>query len=136
MKVEITIPGELPDLNEIIKASKSHFGAYSKMKSINTEEVAWGCLGYPKRQLKMPVDVTCKWVTKNLKKDPDNVSAGVKFILDGLVLAGILHDDRRKQVNSIIHKFGVDKHYPRVEITITEVEPDERNQQRSGKKAQ
>jgi len=67
------------------------------------------------------VDVTCTWITKDLRKDPDNVSAGVKFILDGLVQAGILPDDRRKQINSIKHEFGVDKQNPRVEIVIKEV---------------
>ena len=124
MQIEITIPGELPDLNTIIRIAKSHPMAYAKAKEVHTEAVAWECVGYPKDQLEMPVDIVCTWITKNLRKDPDNVSAGVKFILDGLVQAGILPDDRRKQINSITHYFGVDKHNPRVEITITEAEND------------
>ena len=121
MQIEITIPGELPDLNEIIRIAKSHPMAYAKAKSMHTEAVAWECAGVPKGQLKMPVDITCTWMTKNLMKDPDNVSAGIKFILDGLVMAGVLPDDRRKQIGSITHKFGVDKHNPRVEVVLTEV---------------
>ena len=95
--------------------------AYAKAKGLHTEAVAWGCAGVPKGQLKMPVDITCTWITKDLRKDPDNVSAGVKFILDGLVQAGILPDDRRKQIGSITHKFDVDKLNPRVEIVLSEV---------------
>ena len=122
MQLEITIPGELPDLNTIIRIAKSHPMAYANAKEEHTEAVAWECVGYPKDRLEMPVDIVCTWITKDLRKDPDNVSAGVKFVLDGLVQAGILPDDRRKQINSISHRFGVDKHNPRVEITITEVE--------------
>ena len=120
MQLKITIPGELPDLNEIIRVAKSHPVAYANSKGVHTEIVAWGCVGVPKEQLKMPVDVTCTWYTKNLRKDPDNVSAGVKFVLDGLVQAGVLPDDRRKQINSISHHFDVDKLNPRVEIVLTE----------------
>jgi hypothetical protein len=120
MQLEITIEGELPDLNEIIAIAKKHPKAYAKAKSMHTEAVAWGCAGVPKGQLKMPVDVTCTWVTKNLRKDPDNVSAGIKFVLDGLVQAGVLPGDGRKQISSISHRFGVDKLNPRVEIVLTE----------------
>ena len=121
MQLEITIPGELPDLNQIIHIAKSHPMAYAKAKGVHTEAVAWECVGCPKAQSAMPVDRTCRWITRDLRKDPDNVSAGVKFILDGLVQAGILPDDRRKQINSITHKFGVDKHEPRVEVMLSEV---------------
>ena len=120
MQLEITIPGELPDLNKIIRVAKSHPMAYANLKKQYTEQVAWACVGVPKGQLEMPVDVTCTWYTKNLTKDPDNISAGVKFILDGFVMAGILPDDRRKQINSITHEFGVDKHNPRVEVALYE----------------
>ena len=95
--------------------------AYAKAKGVGIRKLPHGCAGCPKGQLAMPVDVTCTWITKDLRKDPDNVSAGVKFILDGLVQAGILPDDRRKQINSIKHEFGVDKQNPRVEIVIKEV---------------
>ena len=94
--------------------------AYAKAKGLHTEAVAWGCAGVPKGQRKMPVDITCTWITKNLRKDPDNVSAGIKFVLDGLVQAGIQPDDRRMQINSITHEFGVDKHNPRVEVVLRE----------------
>jgi hypothetical protein len=121
MQLEITIPGELPDLNKIIRVAKSHPMAYANLKKQYTEQAAWACVGVPK-DLDMPVRITCKWITKDLRKDPDNVSAGVKFILDGLVQADILPDDRRKQINSITHEFGVDKQNPRVEVVIKEAE--------------
>ena len=120
MQLEITIPAALPDLNQIIRIAKRHPMAYAKAKGVHTEAVAWECAGCPKGQLTMPVDITCTWITKNLRKAPDTVSAGIKFVLDGLVQAGILPDDRRKQINSITHEFGVDKHNPRVEVVLRE----------------
>jgi hypothetical protein len=37
--MKVIIPGELPTLNEIINASKTHYQAYRKMKKINTNKV-------------------------------------------------------------------------------------------------
>jgi Holliday junction resolvase RusA-like endonuclease len=48
--------------------------------------------------------------------------AAQKFILDGLVRAGIIKDDSQKYINSITHRFEVDKRNPRVEVTLEEAE--------------
>lgn len=122
MEVKITIPGELPDMNQIIKMSKQHYGSYSRKKKIYTEEVAKACLSVKNKKISGKVAVTCEWMARNRRKDPDNISAGVKFILDGIVEAGILPNDGWSQVEKIDHYFKVDKRNPRVEVTIREVE--------------
>ena len=49
------------------------------------------------------------------RRDPDNYSG--KFILDGLVRAGIIFDDSFFNINLIL-KASVDKGNPRLEISI------------------
>ena len=121
MKYRITIPGELPSMNEIVDASKLHYMEYSNMKKENTELVAWIAKTKIDKQLgKIDIDIT--WHCKNRMKDKDNIAAGVKFILDGLVVAEVIKGDGWKHIGDINHSFKVDKDNPRVEVVIREEE--------------
>ena len=117
MKIEI--PGELPTLNQIIKAAKSHYHAYNNMKRENTEKVAWCAKKLPKLE---QVALHITWCRKDRRTDPDNVIVAVKFILDGLVQAGVLENDGWKEVAGISHEWEIDKDNPRVLVKIEEVE--------------
>jgi Holliday junction resolvase RusA-like endonuclease len=116
--MRITIPGELPGMNEIIAEAKRHFGQYSDMKAIYTGAVRHAAHGLPR--VSEPVMVTLHWYTRNKKRDPDNLSAGQKFVLDGLVEAGVLPGDGWRHIAGISHTFAVDKNMPRVEVDIEE----------------
>ena len=116
----VVIPGELPDLNQIIAESKNHWGSYSSLKKANTQLVAFCTKQATKRRYKK-IDLDITWYCKNKRKDKDNIMAGTKFILDGLVLAGIITNDGWANIGEIRHKFDVDKQDPRVEVKITEV---------------
>lgn len=117
--IKITIPGEMPGMNEIIAAAKSHYGQYSKMKKANMELVTW-VKKVPKKE-RVFLDIT--WYCKNKRRDPDNIAGGgVKFIWDGLVEAGVIENDGWKQNGGWSNKFEVDKDNPRIEVTIKEVE--------------
>lgn len=116
--LKIVIPGELPDLNTIIKASKSHYGAYSKLKKDNTNKVTWLAKKLPKMKC---IDLEITWYCENKKKDKDNIAAGIKFILDGLVEAGTIENDGWKQINDFTHRFEIDRENPRIEVEISEV---------------
>ena len=115
MKLEI--PGRLPGLNEIIAAAKSHYAKYSTEKKEYTEEVAWLA-----KQARLPkfekVYLVITWFEPDRRRDPDNIMAGQKFILDGLVAAGVLPGDSQKYIAGIVHRFRVDKQNPRVEVEI------------------
>lgn len=120
--IRFIIPGEFPDLNTVIAAAKCHFGKYSSMKKKYTDLVIFYSKDIP--VIEKPVEVTFCWYTKNLRKDPDGVSVGGKFILDGLKEGGKIQNDTRKWITGINHKFPKpDKKNPRVEIYIREVEP-------------
>ena len=57
-----------------------------------------------------------------MRRDVDNIAFAHKFILDGLVSAGVLEGDSRKYVIGLQDEFPEpDPDNPRVEITITEV---------------
>lgn len=115
---KLIIPGELPDLNQIIAAAKSHYGAYSKLKKENTDLIAYLANKLPKIER---VDLEITWYCKDKRKDKDNITAGIKFILDGLVKAGVIENDGWKQIGDISHKLQVDKSNPRVEVVLKEV---------------
>jgi len=117
-EVKFEIPGRLPGLNEIIAAAKSHFGAYAKMKHEHTTAIAWLAKKLPTYKR---VALVITWYEPDQRRDPDNIMAGQKFILDGLVRAGTITNDSRRYIQSITHRFMVDRENPRVEVKITEV---------------
>ena len=117
----IVIPRELPDLNQIISASKDHWGSYSSLKKANTQIVAYCTKQATKRKYKK-IDLDITWYCKDKRKDKDNIMAGgLKMILDGLVVAGVIQNDGWAHIGSINNHFEVDKNNPRVEVKITEV---------------
>lgn len=119
MKQTFVIKSLLPSMNEIINSSKTHWSRYSRPKKILNDAIV---AVFAKQQVKpvteYPVDIYCHWIIPNKRKDPDNISAGVKFVLDGLVNAGILRNDGQKEIKTIHHKFSVDKLHPRIEVTL------------------
>ena len=102
MIVRLTIPGRFPSLNEYVSAERAdrRFGASMKRKE--TKRVADA--------------------EPNMRRDVDNIAFAHKFILDGLVSAGVLKGDSRKYVIGLQDEFTQpDPDNPRVEITIMEV---------------
>ena len=119
MKLEI--PGRLPGLNEIIDAAKQGKGKYqpyAMMKETYTNMVAWLAKSLPKFE-KVALIIT--WYEPNRHRDPDNIMAGQKFIIDGLVTAGIIPNDNQRHIQGIIHRFAVDRKNPRVEVEIVDI---------------
>jgi len=120
MKFEI--PGRLPGFNEIIETAKSGKGKYqpyAQMKEHYTTMIGWLAKRLPKFE-KVALIIT--WYEPNRHRDPDNIMAGQKFILDGLVESGIIPNDNQKHIQGILHRFAVDRKNPRVEVEIVDIE--------------
>jgi Holliday junction resolvase RusA-like endonuclease len=120
MKFEI--PGRLPGFNEIIDAAKHgmyKYQPYAQMKETYTNMVAWLAKRLPKFE-KVALIIT--WHEPNRHRDPDNIMAGQKFILDGLVVAGTIPNDNQRHIQGIIHRFAVDRKNPRIEVEIVDIE--------------
>ena len=120
IQIKLTINFELPALNEYISAMNSSRYAGNKMKQETQEAIGWCIKSQNIQLIKKPVRIRFLWVSKNRKKDLDNVAFAKKFILDALVQGGVLNNDNRKNVCGFIDNFAVDKEKPRVEVEIVE----------------
>jgi Holliday junction resolvase RusA-like endonuclease len=119
--VQIEIAGRFPGLNDMIDAAKKGKGKYQPyalMKEQYTDIVAWSAKKLPKFNR---IDIEIIWYEPNANRDPDNIMCGQKFILDGLVKAGIIPNDTQKYIGDISHRIRVDRQNPRIEINIREV---------------
>ena len=63
-----------------------------------------------------PTNFEFNWYLKNRRKDKDNVSFAKKYILDGMVDAGLIENDGWKQIGDWKERFELDKEFERVEI--------------------
>lgn len=110
-----TIPGRLPGMNEIIAAAKSHYGQYSAQKAENTALVAACAKGLPKLNA---AHIRICWFEPDERRDVDNVASGAKYVLDGIVRAGVLPNDTRKHVLSLTNEVMTDRKSPRIEVEL------------------
>jgi len=100
----ITIDYLPPTLNEIIKEARTHYQKSASQKRENTNNVA--LIAHGRHQFPGEVWVRFDWYLVNFQRDPDNVSAAAKFILDGLTQAGVIQNDSLKIIQSpYIHTF-------------------------------
>ena len=120
MTYRFFVHGQLPSLNDMIdacKAGKRNRGSvYNRQKQNADERVALAARHLPK--LVPKVDIVCDWYEPNARRDPDNIAAAHKFILDGLVKAGKLDGDSRKYVNALADRFPMEKGRVGVMVTI------------------
>ncbi len=114
----------LPGQNEIIKVAKAHPMAYSAMKKRWGHVVETSIRQAKLKPMRGPVQIHLTWVEKTRRRDPDNIRAGSKFILDALVKAQILPCDSLKTVWGLSDSFLVDAHQWRVDVLITELDGD------------
>lgn len=93
----IWIPGRMPGLNDFIGAMNRNRFIGNKMKRENTELVT--LLAKSKlNRIQYPVTIRFVWHEPNNRRDPDNIIFAKKFILDGLVEAGILPNDTQEWI--------------------------------------
>jgi Holliday junction resolvase RusA-like endonuclease len=114
------IEGEFTSLNEYINLERGNKFSASTVKKAETQVVRLllcDALALPDDCY--PLKPRFDFYTKDARKDADNVDFARKFILDGMVKAGILVDDRRKFIVGFDINLYVDKNNPRVEITFT-----------------
>jgi Holliday junction resolvase RusA-like endonuclease len=93
-----------PTLNDIIATARRHHFASASQKKFWTNAVALACANMMRFDGEVHLEFV--WFVKNRRRDPDNITAAQKYILDGLVKVGILTDDNFGVVKSpVIHWF-------------------------------
>ena len=120
---EIVIPYELMDLNTYIKNNRANRmkgakskRAYTRLCAVSVKAAMNKCLEI--KEDEMPIDLHFKWYVPSKRKDKDNIAFGKKFILDGMLKAGLLENDGWKQIGNFTDTFVVDKENPRVVVEI------------------
>lgn len=116
--IEFTIPGSLCDLNTYIRAERTNRFIAAKIKKEETERVYWELKRQKTAKIEKITLMEIHWYTKDLKKDSDNVTFAQKFILDGMVQAGIIPNDSRRYTGVTTHHMFVDKINPRITVSI------------------
>lgn len=87
-------------LNEYINTERRNKYAAAKIKDKLTNMVAWQCKDRLLYKPKGKVDMIFKWHVKG-RHDSDNIAFAKKFVLDGMVKAGILENDNPKWVRHL-----------------------------------
>jgi len=95
---EFFIAGKFPGLNDILSAAKKAQGrVYAAMKKEQGNRCRFAIrLARLKPVGRFAIHFT--WHEPDVRRDPDNVAAAKKFILDALVDEGIIKGDSRKYV--------------------------------------
>ena len=117
----------LPGMNEVVAENRRGFGAGNRLKRRMTElaevaarsaveEAGWVApLG--------PAEVRMEWHELSRRRDLDNVVSAQKFVLDGMVEAGLLRGDSQRYVPCpVTHEVVVDRDRPGVAVTVTRLE--------------
>lgn len=109
---------KFPGQNEIIAASRRHYLRYADMKRRYSNLAA---VSIKRAGIKPMVsaDIHFVWIENNRARNPDNIGAGAKFILDALVNTKIFENDGWSQITSIKHTFVVSTGPPGVNVFMS-----------------
>jgi hypothetical protein len=115
------IQSQLPTLNDYIQKERGGWAAAASIKKKGTEAVQLEVLSQNRSKIDGMVDVELYWIVPDNKQDPDNVFFATKYILDGIVKAGVLREDGRKNIRHISHKIRTIKNYRFVIVKLKAV---------------
>lgn len=116
-----TIKGQLADLNKHDEVNRSNKFAGAKLKKDMTNLVAWQLKG--KLKITKPCMISFHWFYSTAH-DFDNLRFACKYILDGMVKAGVLKNDNQKWVLGFNGDYfiKVPKGEEKVVVEVEEVE--------------
>jgi hypothetical protein len=98
----------LTNLNKFISANNNNRYAAASIKRNETELVAWKCREQNAPKLKKLHSLEFIWRCKDKRQDKDNICFAKKFILDGMVMAGVIPNDTYSLLpDKIIDRFEI-----------------------------
>ncbi len=92
-------------LNEYINKERSNRYAAAKIKRDTTSAIRYMLLGKPK--LKTPCRLNFTWLVLNQRMDLDNIAFAKKYVIDGMVSAGLIPDDGLKYIKGFTDKYEI-----------------------------
>nr|DAE40596.1 MAG TPA: Endodeoxyribonuclease RusA [Caudoviricetes sp.] len=125
--VSLTYNGRLPSTNDLVQMNRVNRFQGASMKRKYTQELAVCFRSQTKERFTSHVTCDVKFFEDTMRRDDDNVLSGLKYIMDGLVTAGIIHDDSPKWCHVTAERFQshmeVDgKKVPYITVNIEESE--------------
>lgn len=120
MSARFTIAGRMCGLNDYVAAERTNRFKAAGIKQRETERARVACVaqGVPSFPPDRPVRVRFTWYERDRRRDVDNVAFAKKFVLDGMVLAGVIRDDSRRYVAATADDVLTDRDDPRVEVEV------------------
>lgn len=131
MEYKFIIPGRLDGLNNYTAANRTNPHKGGKVKRDNEDHVIW-CIRQQLRgiHIEKPVLIYYRFYEKDRRRDGDNIlSCAAKFVQDSLTKTRVLAEDNRNCIPHFYHDVFVDKENPRIEVTITELTPEQSGMQ-------
>jgi hypothetical protein len=104
MKQAFALWYRFPNMNDYTNACRSHWSKGAEDKKTWTDTVVWEAKAAKLKPMER-AHISFTWIEKNMKRDPDNISAAKKFILDGLQAAGVLPGDGWKCIIGLADEF-------------------------------
>lgn len=90
-------------LNEMTRKNRGHKIAAAVSKKKLTTKIKLLTMAQTRLKLEGQYDLRIVWTVKT-RHDPDNIYSQVKYLLDGMVAAGLLPNDNRKFVRNIANE--------------------------------
>lgn len=123
-QLHFTIYGTMKNLNDYIAAMNlSRYAGNSMKKQEQGRVISALPSHYP--AFDRPVKIRLEYFEQARRRDPDNIMTSKKWILDGLVEAGVLLGDGWRDLSMPVpffERFYIDKENPRIEVTIYDEE--------------
>ena len=96
-----------PTLNQQINSARTHWTKSASAKRKWTGEICKLAKLQGLQQFPDKVWLAFDWQIKNRASDPDNINAAAKYIMDGLVDAGVLIKDSLMVIQSpVVHEYS------------------------------
>ncbi len=123
MTFTFVMEGRLEGLNETLKIPRFRF-TQARKRRMSKRHIAEWILYREVPKFTTPVRIHFLWVEKDRRRDYDNIRAGSKLILDALVKLERIVNDSQAWLLPPTDTFEIDKTNPRIEVTISSVEPE------------
>ena len=125
-KYKFVVYGKLPGLNEYLKAERIFRNGHCNGNDMKQEcqLIISNAIRSQLKRLKInrPIRIIYDFYEQNRKRDLDNISSTAhKFIQDSLVRCGVLANDGWEYITGFEDHFFVDRHNPRIEVTLMDV---------------
>ena len=119
--MRFTIPGRLASLNDYTASCRSNAHVGNAMKKKQERLITDALTAQQVKPVEnYPVILNIIWYESSERRDVDNITFAVKFIMDALKACGVIVDDSRRYVTGINHTVKTDKSNPRIEVEIKE----------------